>query len=115
MLSPLGPGVPISPRLTLAKMAGVVRHQEVAPKDATSFTDDAECVRYIISTNIHRWHLTVNQRADIADELAVSASSLPIDADARRINCRNPAVPWMAPCASSRQRRCAPTVQVGRL
>jgi len=34
------------------------------------FADDAECVRYIISTNIHRRHLTVNQRADIADELA---------------------------------------------
>ena len=34
------------------------------------FADDADCVRYIISTNIHRRHLTVSQRADIADELA---------------------------------------------
>lgn len=35
-----------------------------------SFADDAECVRYIISTNIHRRHLTESQRAAIAAELA---------------------------------------------
>lgn len=34
------------------------------------FTDDAECVRFIISTNIHRRHLTESQRASIAAELA---------------------------------------------
>ena len=35
-----------------------------------SFADDAECVRFIISTNIHRRHLTTSQRAMIASELA---------------------------------------------
>ena len=34
------------------------------------FVDDAECIRYIISTNIHRRHLTESQRAMIASELA---------------------------------------------
>jgi hypothetical protein len=38
-------------------------------KDIT-FASEAKCISYIISTNIHRRHLTVDQRADIADELA---------------------------------------------
>jgi ParB-like chromosome segregation protein Spo0J len=35
-----------------------------------TFADDDECIRYIISTNIHRRHLTESQRAMIAAELA---------------------------------------------
>ena len=35
-----------------------------------NFTDDAECIRYIISTNVHRRHLTESQRASIAAKLA---------------------------------------------
>ena len=34
-----------------------------------TFTDDAECVRYIISTNIHRRHLTDEQRDQIGARL----------------------------------------------
>ena len=34
-----------------------------------SFADDAECVRYIISTNIHRRHLTNEQRDQIGARL----------------------------------------------
>ena len=38
--------------------------------EEVDFNSEEECVRYIISTNVHRRHLTVEQRADIADELA---------------------------------------------
>lgn len=43
----------------------------IKPKTkAVEFADDAECIRFIISTNIHRRHLTESQRAMIASELA---------------------------------------------
>ena len=37
---------------------------------AVEFADDAEAIRFIISTNIHRRHLTESQRAMISNELA---------------------------------------------
>ena len=48
----------------IAKTNRVPEYQEM------DFKNDAECVRYIISTNIHRRHLTESQRAMIASELA---------------------------------------------
>ena len=43
----------------------------VKPKTKeVQFADDAEAVRFIISTNIHRRHLTESQRGMIANELA---------------------------------------------
>lgn len=35
-----------------------------------NFADDAECVRYIISTNVKRRHLNTSQRASIAAEIS---------------------------------------------
>jgi len=43
----------------------------VAPKiKEKNFESEAECIRFIISTNVHRRHLTTEQRAMIASELA---------------------------------------------
>ena len=47
------------------------------------FADDADCVRYIISTNIHRRHLTTSQRAMIASELATLGEGRPANETAQ--------------------------------
>lgn len=41
------------------------------------FADDAEAIRFIVSTNIHRRHLTESQRAMIAAELATLGRGRP--------------------------------------
>jgi hypothetical protein len=52
------------------RMAAVVKTMRAPCYREMEFKDEAECVRFIISTNIHRRHLTESQRAMIANELA---------------------------------------------
>lgn len=52
------------------RMAAVIRTMRAPSYRDMEFKDDAECIRFIISTNIHRRHLTESQRAMIASELA---------------------------------------------
>lgn len=54
-------------RYAACQMAGV---EPWTREMLAEFADEEEVVRYIISTNIHRRHLTTEQRAMIASELA---------------------------------------------
>ena len=54
-------------RYAACKIAGVMPWTKEMQRD---FGDEAEIVRFIVSTNIHRRHLTESQRAMIASELA---------------------------------------------
>lgn len=59
-------------RYAACQMAGV---EPWTREMLAEFADEDEVVRYIISTNIHRRHLTTEQRAMIASELAKLAPS----------------------------------------
>ncbi len=54
-------------RYAACKLAGV---EPKTREMQSEFADDAEVIRFIISTNIHRRHLTESQRMIIATELA---------------------------------------------
>ncbi len=54
-------------RYAACKLAGV---EPKTREMQSEFSDEAEVIRFIISTNIHRRHLTESQRAMIASELA---------------------------------------------
>jgi hypothetical protein len=51
-------------------MAAIKMTMRVPQYQEMDFANEAECVRYIISTNIHRRHLTESQRGMITAELA---------------------------------------------
>ena len=51
-------------------MAAIKMTMRVPQYQEMDFADEAECVRFIISTNIHRRHLTESQRGMIAIDLA---------------------------------------------
>lgn len=52
------------------RMAAINKTMRAPLYREMEFKDDSECIRYIISTNIHRRHLTESQRMIIANELA---------------------------------------------
>lgn len=63
-------------RYAACQMAGV---EPWTREMLAEFADEDEVVRYIISTNIHRRHLTTEQRAMIASELAKLGRGRPGD------------------------------------
>lgn len=65
------------------RMAAVVKTMRAPSYREMEFQDDAECIRFIISTNIHRRHLTESQRAMIASELAKLGRGKPSDDNAQ--------------------------------